>query len=113
MDTAKYILKDIFICIIKVQCSDQEERKWKPYKGCQINVNDGLRQIKWLHIVDTPMAKWVSMERQQSINDSWSCILGYLGGNLLQIVINEVLAALIGKRESQMLPAPSWKWMST
>jgi hypothetical protein len=28
VDTAKYILKDIFICIIKAQCSDQEERKW-------------------------------------------------------------------------------------
>jgi len=27
-DTVKYILKDIFICIIKQQCSDQEESKW-------------------------------------------------------------------------------------
>jgi len=26
-DTAKYILKDIFICIIEEQCSDQEESK--------------------------------------------------------------------------------------
>jgi len=26
-DTVKYILKDIFICIIKEQCSDQEEGK--------------------------------------------------------------------------------------
>ena len=26
-DTVKYILKDIFICIIKEQCSDQEESK--------------------------------------------------------------------------------------
>jgi len=28
-DTVKYILKDIFICIIKEQYSDQEESKWK------------------------------------------------------------------------------------
>jgi len=29
MDTEKYILKDIFICIITEQCSDQEESKRK------------------------------------------------------------------------------------
>jgi len=28
-DTVKYILKDIFLCIIKEQCSDQGESKWK------------------------------------------------------------------------------------
>jgi len=28
-DTVKFILKDIFICIIKEQCTDQEESKWK------------------------------------------------------------------------------------
>jgi len=28
-DTVKYISKDIFICIIKEQCSDQGESKWK------------------------------------------------------------------------------------
>jgi hypothetical protein len=48
--------------IIKEQCSDPEERNWKRKKWCQINVNDGLHQIKWLHIVDTPIVKWVSME---------------------------------------------------
>ena len=29
VDTVKYILRDILICIIKAQCSDQGERKWK------------------------------------------------------------------------------------
>jgi len=29
VDTVKYILKNIFICIIKAQCSDQEESWWK------------------------------------------------------------------------------------
>jgi len=28
-DTVKYILKDTSICIIKEQCSDQEESKWQ------------------------------------------------------------------------------------
>jgi len=28
-DTVKYIFKDIFIYIIKEQCSDQGESKWK------------------------------------------------------------------------------------
>jgi len=28
-DTVKYILKDIFGCIIKEQCSDRGEPKWK------------------------------------------------------------------------------------
>jgi len=29
VDTVMYILQDIFICIIKEQCSDQAESKWK------------------------------------------------------------------------------------
>ena len=44
---------------------------------------------------------------QQSVNDFWSCILGNLSGDWLQIFIKEVLAIFIGKRESDILPAPS------
>ena len=64
LSTVKYILKDIFICINKEQCSDQEEHEWKREKGCPIILNDGLHQIQWLHNVDTPVAKWASTERQ-------------------------------------------------
>ena len=64
-DTVKYILKDIFICIIEEQCSDQGKSKWKCLKDCQNNVNDRLCQIKWLNMADMPMAQWASMERQQ------------------------------------------------
>jgi len=53
------------LCIIKAQRRDQEESKWKHQKDSQNIVNDGLCQINWLHIVDTAMAKWASMERQQ------------------------------------------------
>jgi len=55
----------IYLCIIKEQRSDQEESKTKCQKGCQNNVNDGWCQIKWLHIMDTAMAKWAWKERQQ------------------------------------------------
>jgi len=64
-DTVKYIEKDILIWIIKQQCSDWDESKWKCFKDCQLNVNDGLRQIKWLNIVDPAMEKWASTERQR------------------------------------------------
>ena len=43
-DTLKYILKDIFICIIKEQCFDEGESTWRQYKGCQNTINDILGQ---------------------------------------------------------------------
>jgi len=55
--------------------------------------------ILWIH-------PWQN-ECQRSVNNSWSCILGNLVGDRFQIVINEVLAAFIGKRECKTLPAPS------
>jgi len=45
-DTLMYILKDIFICIIKEQCSDEGESTWRWYKGCQNSINDRLDQIE-------------------------------------------------------------------
>jgi hypothetical protein len=59
---------------------------------------------------------WIQLwenQPQWSINDSWSCILDNPGGDSLQIVINEVLAAIIGQEDRVPLPAPSWKWLST
>jgi len=55
----------IYLCIITAQRNDQEESKWKRQKGSQNNVNNRVCQIKWLHIVDTAMAKWASTERQR------------------------------------------------
>jgi len=68
---------------------------------------------EWSIRIDTRTLPHPQNESQWSVNNSWSCILGNLGGDRLQIVINEVLAAIIRKRESEMLPAPSGKWMST
>jgi len=39
-DTLKFILKDIFICIIKEQCIDEGESTWRQYKGRQNTMND-------------------------------------------------------------------------
>jgi len=47
------------------------------------------------------------------IDDCWLCILGNLSGDWLQPFINEVLAVFWVKNNSNMLPAPSWKWTST
>jgi len=46
-DTLKYIWKNIFICIIKEQCSDEGESTWRRYKGCQNTINDIFGQINW------------------------------------------------------------------
>ena len=59
-----------------------------------------------------PSLPQLENEYQRSVNDYWSCILQYLGGNTLQTVIKAVLAAFIRKRESDMMPAPSSKWVS-
>jgi hypothetical protein len=46
-------------------------------------------------------------EHQRSVNNWWLCILGNLGGTMLQTVMNTALTAFIRKRETDMLPAPS------
>ena len=46
-DTLKYILMDMFICIIKKQCIDEGESTWRWYIGCQNTINVILGQIKW------------------------------------------------------------------
>jgi hypothetical protein len=46
-------------------------------------------------------------ERQERVNNSWSCMLGNLWSDRLHIVINEVLAAYRGKTDSNMLSALS------
>jgi len=52
-------------------------------------------------------------EHHQSVNDYWLYIFSNLNGNSLHTVRNEVLTALIGKRESEMLPTSSRIWVST
>jgi len=52
-------------------------------------------------------------ERQRSINDCWSSVLGNHTSNRLYLVIKVFLLAFIGKTDCNTLPAPSWKWAST
>jgi len=60
-----------------------------------VKINDN---ILWIH-------PWQN-ERQWSVNDFWSCIIGNLLGDRLRSFINAVLVGFIGKRVSLMLPAP-------
>jgi hypothetical protein len=55
--------------------------------------------ILWIH-------PWHN-ERQWSVNDFWLCILDNVVGERLRIAINGLLAAFIGKTNSETLPAPS------
>jgi hypothetical protein len=43
------------------------------------------------------------------INDFWSCFMSNLGGDWMQMIINEVLAIFQSKRDSNMLSAPIMK----
>jgi len=45
-------------------------------------------------------------DSQWRVNDFWICIMGNQGGDWMQTIINEVLAALQRNRESDTLPAP-------
>jgi len=108
-DTVKYNLKDIFICIITEQCSDQEK----------VNVN-GRKAAESTWMIDYAKSNdcmmWIlpwQNERQRSVNNSWSCILVNLWGDRLHVVITAVLAAYIGRRDSNTLPASSWTSAST
>jgi len=51
--------------------------------------------------------------RQRSINDCWWNILGTVGGDRLQTIVKEELAAFIGTGECEIRPAPSWNWALT
>jgi len=46
-DTLKYILKGIFLCIIKEQCSNRGECTWIAQNGCQKTIIDILCQSEW------------------------------------------------------------------
>ena len=63
-------------------------------------------QKKW----ETDGLPHLGNQRQQSVNDLWSCILGNLSGDWLQTVINGELAAFISKIESDVqLPLPEYQ----
>jgi len=51
-------------------------------------------------------------ERQSSVNDFWSCVLGNHTADMLESVIKEFLTAFIGKADCNTLPALSLIWVS-
>jgi gas vesicle protein len=54
-----------------------------------------------------------STECQQSVNDFGCCILYNPQAVLWQLPIMNVLAAVMRKRDGDMVTAPVWKWAST
>jgi hypothetical protein len=53
---------------------------------------------------------WIDLwpnKRQRRVNDSGLCVLGNFMADWLQIVINAVFTAVLGKRESETLSAQS------
>jgi hypothetical protein len=51
-------------------------------------------------------------EHQWCVNDLWSCKYGNSIVIWLLLCTTDVLAAYIGKRESNMVTAPFWEWAS-
>jgi len=49
-------------------------------------------------------------ERERSVINWMLSILGYVGGNLLQLFIYEVLAACSGNTLQDLLVTPLWQW---
>jgi len=66
--------------------------------------------LKWRETRSVPHPEHHS---QWCVNDFWSCIMGNLGGNWMQTIINEILDVFQTKRDSDLLPARFWKWAST
>jgi len=103
-DTLMYILKDIFISIIKEQCLMKEKVYEDGTKAAKT-----LLMIYYAKINDNIL--WIcpwQNERQRSFYNFWSCIVGNLLGDRLRPFINTVLAGFIGNRASLTLTAPFW-----
>jgi len=73
---------------------------------CQQNINRASRECQ--HSIIT-----ASTECQQSVNDFGHCILNNPSTLLWHIPRINVLAAIMSKRDRNMVTAPVWKWAST
>jgi len=55
----------------------------------------------------------IENERQQRVNNVWSCVLGNHNADMLQSVMKQFLAALMGKPDCNTLSVPPRKGAST
>jgi len=101
-DTLKYIYSIYLYVLSKKNVLQKEKAHEDSTKAAKtpsmiyyakLNYN-----IVWMH-------QWQD-ERQWTVNDSWSCIIGNLHSDRLRPFINVVLPSFSGTRESHMLPAP-------
>ena len=65
VDTSKYILKCIIVCIIKEQCSNKGECTWIAQNSWPRTIIDIHVHSPLFNITDTPGAKWASTESQR------------------------------------------------
>jgi hypothetical protein len=102
-DTIMYILKIYLYLLLMnnvvIKKKVNENARKATNTMCMMDYSKSNDCILYIHHLQN--------ERHWSINNYWSCILGYLGGDRLQIVVPKVLAASIGKTPSETLTAPS------
>jgi hypothetical protein len=99
-DTLEYILKNLFICIMKEQYSDEGEctRRW--WNGDQNMITVIQSQIQWLHIVDTPVAKWASTEHHWFLAFS----VNQLQSGLVVVIHNQSIVCLARQTRTGYAP---------
>jgi len=80
--------------------------------GCRQSLKNHLPPLKVQQIA-IPSLTHLEHENHRSVNNCWSCMLGNPWGDRWQTVMDEVMAAVIEQRGTDMLPAPYWRWAST
>ena len=71
------------------------------------------QSVNWASIECQQSINTAPTECQQSVNDFGCCILYNTRAVLRQLPIINVLAAVMRKRDCDMVTAPVWKWAST
>ena len=67
----------------------------------------------YLKTTDTQSMPHPEHDSHRRVNIFWSCFMSNPCGDLMHLIINEVLAVFQTKRDSTTLPAPFWNWAST
>ena len=79
-----------WVITLPIGCSQLYRNFWPPLSAKQIAI---------------PSLPHLGIERQQSVKEFWSCVLGNHPTERLQSVTEEFLATFIGKTDYDTLPA--------
>jgi len=99
-----YILKGIFVYMIKEQCSNKGERTWTAQNSCNKNIIDYNGKVISAILLIRPLQN----ECQWSVHNAWLGIMVTLHDNWSRRFINDVQAALMGKSQGDTLAV--WFW---